>query len=108
MLEIAIMAKHSKKKILFNFLDIHEAEDFLELIERKKLYANVTANMNPSGKLELSLIGSPENIKRTVEKLKKLHNSLMQTSEPEQETKVKDEKDIDLKLKLKKLKFEES
>ena len=102
------MAKHSKKKILFNFLDIQEAEDFLELIERKKLYANVTANMNQSGKLELSLIGSPENIRRTIQKLKKLHNSLMETSDKEEGTEEKDEKDIDLKLKLKKLKFEES
>jgi len=107
-LEIALLAKHSKKKILFNFLDIHEAEEFLELIERKKLYANVTANMNQSGKLELSLIGSPENIKRTMQKLKKLHNNLMETSDKEEETEEKDEKDIDLKLKLKKLKFEET
>ena len=102
------MAKHSQKKILFNFIDMELAQDFLELVRRKKMYANVTANMKPSGKLELSLIGSPENIKRTIQKLKKLHDSVMQIEETEQEPKEKDEKDIDLRLKLKKLKFEES
>lgn len=102
------MAKHSKKKILFNFIDIERAQEFLELVRRKKMYANVTANMNPSGKLELSLIGSPENIKITVQKLKKLHNSVLQNEETEEDPREKDEKDIDLRLKLKKLKFEES
>ena len=102
------MGKHSKKKILFNFIDMELAQEFLELVRRKKMYANVTANMNPSGKLELSLIGSPENIKITIQKLKKLHDSVMQKEKTEEEPKQKDERDIDLKLKLKKLKFEES
>ncbi|TFG17662.1 MAG: hypothetical protein EU530_10310 [Promethearchaeota archaeon] len=102
------MAKHSKKIVLFNFIDMAIAQEFLELVGRKKMYANVTATMNPSGKLELTLIGSPENIKTTIQKLKKLHNSLIQLDDLEQEPEGKDEKDIDLKLKLKKLKFEES
>ncbi len=84
------------------------AEEFLELVGRKKMYANVTASMNPSGKLELNLIGSPVNIKMTIQKLKKLHNELMHASDPNREIKEKDEKEINLKLKLKKLKFKES
>ncbi len=103
------MAKHSKKKIIFNFIEIAEAEEFLELVRRKKMYSNLTAKLNPSGKLELTLVGSPENIKITLQKLKKLHNTLL----PSQQEKITptsqpDEAEIDLKLKLKKLKFEET
>jgi hypothetical protein len=101
------MAKHSKKKIIFNFLDTHNAENFLELVQRKKMYANVTASMNPSGKLEFTLIGSPENIKITVQKLKKLHKNVIHTSEEKQtsQKEEEEEEELDLKLKLKKLKF---
>ena len=64
-MEDVILAKHSKKKIFFNFSDFQLAEEFLQLVERKKMYTNVTAKMNPTGKLELTLVGSPENIKKT-------------------------------------------
>ena len=102
------MAKHSKKKVLFSFIDISEAQEFLELIGRKKLYANVTANMKTSGKLELTLIGSPDNIKRAQQKLKKLHNSVMQNDSANVPDPDEEEEELDVKFKLKKLKFEES
>jgi len=102
------MAKHSNKRIHFNFIDFALAEEFLKLIQRKKMYADITGKMNRSGKLELTLTGSPENIKIAIQKAKKLHASLI--SERDSELLVDDleDKNIDLKFKLKKLKFEES
>ncbi|MBN2156602.1 MAG: hypothetical protein JW776_11210 [Candidatus Lokiarchaeota archaeon] len=102
------MAKHSKKKIHFTFIDLSEAEAFLELVQRKKMYANVTANFFPSGKLELTLVGSPENIKFSIQKLKKLRKSLIQSPSKINTFSEDESEDIDLKLQLKKLKFEES
>jgi hypothetical protein len=101
------MAKHSKKKIVFSFVDTLEAEEFLKLVERKKMYVNLSAQLNASGKVELTLTGSPENIKITMDKLKKLRKSLAVPDTaviPSKSSK----KDIELKLKLKKLKFEET
>lgn len=102
------MAKHSKKIIRFNFIDISMAEEFLELIGRKKMYATTTAKMNPSGKLELALTGSPENIKMAIQKLKKLHTDLLNDQHPKNQLRNPDEEELDVKFKLKKLKFEES
>jgi hypothetical protein len=102
------MAKHSKKKIIFNFVDISRAEEFMELIGRKKMYANTSLKLNPTGKLELTLTGSPENIKTTIFKLKRLHETLLPKLKPNKLSSKRDEEEIELRLKLKKLKFEES
>ena len=86
-------------------MDLSEAEDFLALVQRKKMYANVTANMNPSGKLELTLVGSPENIKISIQKLKKLHKNLLNTEFSKEKEQDVEEEDPDIQIKLKKLKF---
>ncbi len=69
------------------------------------MYANITAKMNPAGKLELTLVGSPENIKITVQKLKKLHNNIIKNTISEKKAADLEEEDLDINLKLKKLKF---
>ena len=84
------------------------AEEFMELIQRKKMYANASLKLNTSGKLELTLTGSPENIKTTMQKLKRLHDTLIPQESSKKTSTKPDKEEINLKLKLKKLKFEES
>lgn len=68
------MAKHGKKRFHISFYDWEFAAFFLDFIHRKKFYARVTGAVNKKGLLEFSIIGSPENVKMTIYKIKKLYH----------------------------------
>ncbi|MHA1819472.1 MAG: hypothetical protein ACTSU2_02010 [Promethearchaeota archaeon] len=68
------MAKHGKKKIFFSFNDLDFASFFLNFIRQKKFYGRVTGFMKYTGKLGFSITGSPENVKMTILKIKRLYN----------------------------------
>ena len=118
------MAKHGKKKIRFHFEDLKFATFFLDFIRRKKFYSRVTGNMKHTGQLEFSIVGSSENVKIGIHKIKKLFNKAYETYMKDQQVVERfyneiDDKEFDtdliddeeesklnIKLNLKNLKFD--
>ncbi|MHA1339118.1 MAG: hypothetical protein ACTSRZ_03775 [Promethearchaeota archaeon] len=71
------MAKPTEKKIYFNFRDIELASFFLDYINNKKFYAKVSGQLKYNGQLIIKLIGTPENLKIAISKLKKIYNIVL-------------------------------
>lgn len=71
---MGFLAKHGKKRFNISFYDWEFAAFFLDFIHRKKFYARVSGSINRKGMLEFSIIGSPENVKMTIYKIRKLYH----------------------------------
>lgn len=118
------MAKHGKKKIHFKFESLDFAAFFLDFIRKKKFYARVSGNMKIGGLLEFTLIGSPDNVRMGILKIKKLYHmaykkfgedknffihfngDLGEEINESDENKLDEDSNLNLELKLKKLKFD--
>jgi hypothetical protein len=70
------MAKHGKKKLRFYIDDLEFASLFLDFIRKKKFYSRVTGTMKKTGQMEFSIVGSPENVKKGILKIKNLYQKV--------------------------------
>lgn len=123
------MAKHGKKKIRFAVKDLEFASFFLDYIRNKDFYVRLSGSMKYTGQIEFTLVGSSNNVRMGILKIKKLYRKAIemyekdrnfilqqqsqidgQLEESEIEELLEDDKsveDFNIRINLKKLKFDE-